>query len=330
MQTFDRPSAFLLDTFFPNRVNFTTTEIAFDKLKRRRKLAPFVSPNVAGKARRARGRTVATFEPPYVKPKNEIAPDENFIRLAGEGVGGMLSPEERFQTNTMQILEDQDREITLREEWMAAQVLQTGTVVVEGEDYPSQTVDFGRDAALTVTLLTASRWGETGVSPRTDLRAWATLVAEKSGGTVRQVVMGAGAAEIFQSDPEIKDILDNRRQATGSMELGPVATGGEDNHAAYLGSIGQFDFWQYTQNYEDEAGATQHMFPLYGVLLMAPGAYQGHNCHGAIRDNVALQALARFPKMWNQDDPSVTFLMTQSAPLPVPGEPDASMFVTVR
>ena len=25
-----------------------------------------------------------------------------------------------------------------------------------------------------------------------------------------------------------------------------------------------------------------------------------------------------FPKMWDQEDPSVTFLMTQSAPLPVP------------
>ena len=330
IRTFDRPSAFLLDAFFPTGIQFDSTEIAFDKLKRRRKLAPFVSPHVPGKARRTRGRQVQTFEPAYVKPKDVIEPGDNFFRLAGEAIGGELTPDQRYMANVTQILEDQDREITRREEWMASQIMQTGSVIVAGEDYPSQTVDFGRNAAHTVALVGASRWGETGVSPRDDIATWATIVAANSGGTVRTVVMGAGAAELLQKDDEIKSVLDNRRQATGRMELGPVATGGEGNHAAYIGSVSQFDFWQYTQAYEDEAGVTQQMFPHYGVLLVAADAFQGFNCHAAIRDNKVLRAMSRFPDMWDDKDPSVTNLMTQSAPLPVPGEVDASMFITVR
>ncbi len=330
LRTLDRPTAFLRDTFFGDGVQFTTTEIAFDKLKMRRKLAPFVSPRVPGKARQDRARQVTTFEPAYVKPKHEIDPDENFIRLPGEALGGSLEPDQRYMLNVTQKLSDQDDEITRREEWMCSQILQTGQVIVEGEDYPAVTVDFDRDPSLTDQLLTTARWGESGVLPLDDIRGWSTEVAVLSGGTATQVLMGAEAASIFQKDADVREILDNRRQMTGLVELAPVATGGQDMVAAYLGSIGMYDFWQYTQKYEDEAGAVQDFWPDYGVAVIAPSVHAGAMCHGAIRDNRALRAMTRFPKMWDQEDPSVTFMMTQSAPLPVPREPNAVKFVLVR
>lgn len=328
--TLDRPTAWLRDTFFADPVQFTTTEIAFDKLKMRRKLAPFVSPRVPGKARQARGRQVTTFEPAYVKPKDEIDPDENFVRLPGEMLGGELGPDQRYMLNVQQRLADQDAEITRREEWMCAQALVTGSIVVSGEDYPEVTIDYDRDEDLTEALTSTARWGESGVKPLSDIRAWATLVAQHSGGAVTDVIFGAEAAEIFQTDEDVRDVLDNRRQMDGVMQLGPVATGAQDMVAAYLGSIGQFDFWQYTQLYEDETGTIQEMFPSLGCLLSARAVHAGAMCHGAIRDNRALRPLTRFPKMWDHEDPSVTFLMTQSAPLPVSREPNANMFVLVR
>jgi len=330
LPTLDRPTAWLRDTIFTNGIQFTTSEIAFDKVAKRRKIAPFVSPNVAGKARRARGRSVETFEPPYVKPKDELSPDENFVRLAGEDFNGELAPEERFDRNAIQKLADQDNEITRREEWMCSQILQTGAVVCQGEDFPSQTVDFGRDASLTVQLTGADRWGETGVYVKRNIRAWATEIAVLSGGNAGDVVMGAEAAELFTSDSEVKEILDNRRQASGRMELGPVATGSEDMVAAYLGSIAEFDFWQYTQKFEDEDGTILDFWPSYGVLTISRPTFAGNMCHGAIKDNRSLRAMSRFPKTWSQEDPSVDFMMTQSAPLPVPGEINASKFVLVR
>ena len=112
--------------------------------------------------------------------------------------------------------------------------------------------------------------------------------------------------------------------------IAPTITGGEGMVAAYLGSIGMHDYWQYTQKYELENGTIGDLFPSFGVAVIAPDVFAGAMTHGAIRDNTALRALPRFPKMWDQEDPSVTFLMTQSAPLPVPREVNASFFATVR
>lgn len=330
LNTLDKPTAWLKDSFFGTDIQFPTVEIAFDKLKEDRTLAPFVSPRVAGKAKQARGRQVTTFEPAYVKPKNEIAPDENFVRLEGERFAGELEPEDRLQRNTVQRLEDQDRQITRREEWMCSQIIQTGKVVVAGEDYPAQEVDFGRLPTLTKQLLTTDRWGEAGVKILDNLRAWGTEIAVASGAAATQVILGAEAASLFQKDADVRDILDNRRQATGAMELGPVVTGSEDMVAAYLGSIGMWNFWQYTQKYKDDAGQTQDMFPSLGCALLAPGAFDGMMTYGAIRDNRALRPMSRYPKMWDQEDPSITFLMTQAAPLPVPSDANGSAFIAVR
>jgi hypothetical protein len=56
----------------------------------------------------------------------------------------------------------------------------------------------------------------------------------------------------------------------------------------------------------------------------------GTRCYGAIRDKRAgLAAMSLFPKMWDQEDPSVTYTMTQSAPLMVPGNPNNSFRLVV-
>ena len=51
---------------------------------------------------------------------------------------------------------------------------------------------------------------------------------------------------------------------------------------------------------------------------------------GAIRDKRAgLQALEVFSKMWEEEDPSVEYLMSQSAPLMVPRNPNATFKIKV-
>jgi hypothetical protein len=326
----DRPTAALRDRFFKQRHFSTTEEIAFDKLKRRRKMAPYVSPHVPGVARELRGRQVQTFTAPYLKPKAAIKPDVALVRAHGEDFGAPLTPEQRYNETVVQTLQDQNDEITRREEAQCFEVLTSGQVVVSGDKADAQTVDYARDAALTTTLSGGSRWGETGVDIRANLRAWSTTVAQKSGGTVTQVIMGAAASEILTGDADIKDILDNRRQATGQMELGPQNVGADDNPMVYLGSLGQFDFHIYNGSYDDEDGNNAMYLDENGVILIAPNAFQGMMAYGAIQDRKALQSLSRFPKMWEQDDPSVEFLMTQAAPLAVPSDINATMYVEVR
>ena len=56
----------------------------------------------------------------------------------------------------------------------------------------------------------------------------------------------------------------------------------------------------------------------------------GVRCFGAILDEKAgFNAMAVFPKMWSQQDPSATYVMTQSAPLTVPVNPNNSLTAQV-
>lgn len=325
----DEPQTFLLDRFFPEMVLFNTERIDFDVLDRAQGLAPFVSPLAKGTAQKLAGYTTDSFTPAYVKPKSVVDPDKPLKRRPGEQFGGELSPQQRRDAMIADILNDHRNRIRRRKEWMAAKVLATGALTVVGEDYPSATVSFGRDAALTVALLTTSRWGESGVSPMDDIESWAELVASKSGAMSTDVVMDPKAWGLARADTKFKEALDNRRQMTGSVELGPTVRG-EGAYGTYVGSIGPFDFWVYQQPYTDENGTAQNMLPDYSVILGSP-QIEGYQAQGAIRDpRAGYQALEIFPKNWIEEDPPAEFVMSQSAPLVVPARPNATFYAKVH
>jgi len=326
----DRPQAFLRDTFFPNNIFSETEEIAIDKLLTRKKMAPFVSPDVPAKERAIRGRKVETFAPATLKPMGTVRPGGLLKRAHGEEFGANPAPADRKLGAINQLLSDQDDEITRREEWMCSHALRSGIVTVSGEDYETQIVDYGRDPEQTIILLGASRWGEPGVSIFDDISDWSTLVQTKSGGVVTRIVLGSGAARLFQKDDEVKEALNNRRQSDGVLQFGPVATGGEDNHAAYLGSIGQFDFYTYSQFFENDDGSQFEVWPEFGVGVVAQNVFAGNMAYGAILEMDVLLAVSRYPKNFETQNPSREHIITHSAPLPVPAEIAGSLFALVR
>lgn len=331
VESLDRPRRFIIDKFFnAGVVNFQTAEIMFDKISSSRKIAPYVSPVVAGRPMALPTSTSPSFKPAYVKPKAVITPGDQLFRRPGEAIGaGTLSPADRFAQAVVREIENQDRQISRREELMGIEIMRTGKVIVESPEFPKMEVNFARPNGHTVALTSGDRWGESGVSPLKNLGTWATAVHANSGTHPGQVVMDPLAAELFLADSNLAQILDNRRQADGTMQFAGAVTGAQGSEAIRLGAIGQFEIWQYQQTYQDDAGATQKMMPDYTVL-MGSADIEGHMCYGAIQDLQALRALDRFPKLWEQDDPSVAMLMTQSAPLPVPLRVESSFCATVR
>lgn len=325
----DRPEAFLRDTLFSNVVLSEQEEIVFDKILPDRELAPFVHPDVPGKDSANRGYKATSFRPAYVKPQNTLRPSQNMIRVPGERIGGDMSPEQRYAYNLATLIDDQDLRITRREEWMCSSIIQTGQVIVTGDDYPTQTVNFGRDPALTIALLTTARWGEAGVDPYDDVEEWVQLLADTDGFAAREVILGPGAAGLLKKSSRFAEMLDNRRQQNGEFQLGPVSTGAEGKYHTVLGTIGELTFVQYSQPYTD-AGVKKNFWPSYGVGVLDPYGFVGHMAYGAILDNQALRSMERFPDMWPERNPSRTVVQTQSAPLPIAPEPNASLFALVR
>lgn len=319
---------FFLSMFFPRMIEFTSEEIAFDKVIKGKKLAAYVSPMVAGKVNRQQGRSTSTFTPAYVKPKDVVKPGNLLSRMAGEPLTGVLSPVERRSAMVVDLLSEQEKSIERREEHMAVEAILTGSIVVEGEDFPMQQVDFGRDPANNIALVGAAKWDAVDVAtydPANDITDWADV----SKAIPDVLIFSKTAWRLFSKFKAVKETLDTtQRGSTGSLQLGPQLAG----VVQYKGTYGEYSCYVYAGKYDDEDGNEQEFMP-GATLLMAPSGYQGVRCYGAIQDAEAnangIAATSRHPKNWFTQDPSVENIMTQSAPLMVPPTPNDFVVIEV-
>ncbi|MDH5528275.1 MAG: major capsid protein [Nitrospirota bacterium] len=326
IENLKRPQMGLLDMFFPTVQISDAEEIKFDVRIGKRRIAPFVSPVVEGKLIEAEGFETRTFHPAYVKPKHVIKPQRGFKRAIGERIGGERRPMDRIQAAVVEQLADDVTMIDRRMEVMASEILRTGKVTVTGDGYPTQVVDFLRPAGHTLTLAPGSKWGDAGVSPLKDIKSWKLQVLQSCGAGITDAVMEADAWEQFIAEPDTSKALDERRGGTASAERVQSAT---DVGLEYMGRIGGTSYWTYQDWYVDENDVELPILPT-GTVILGSRAIAGVRVFGAIEDEQAhLNAHQYFPKSWLIEDPPKRVLMTQSAPLVVPGRPAASFAVTV-
>lgn len=323
------PPSFLLDTFFPNVQTSDKEEILFDVTDSKPRISPFVSPLLPGKVVDSGGYRTKSFKPAYVKDKRRFDANIPYKRVAGETIGGSLSPSQRYERALATTLTDQLDNLTRREEVMAAEILRTGKVVVSGDGYPAQTVDFGRDSELTKALSGSATWESSGVNPLDNLEDWAITIQDKSGVVAKTVVMDPKAWKVFRSNATVQKYLDIRRGTGNSLNIDPSVRS-EDVKARYVGAIGDFDIYVYNDTYINDNGETAKLLPDKTVLLGSKDGLEGTRCYGAIHDEKANWTATRyFTKSWLEEDPSVRWLLLQSAPLVVPYRPNASMCVTI-
>lgn len=316
------PVQYFIDRLYPEQMNFTTEEILFDEMRLGRRMAPFVAPNVQGRVLKRSGFYTRSFRPAYVKPKDVVTPGRMLRRLAGEALTGEMSPSQRWKAVVAAYQLDQRNQIYRRWEWMAAQAALNGSVTVSGEDYPTVTIDFGRAANHTVVLTGTAAWDDAASTPIDDLELWAKRVRDAEGYVVTRVTMGTTAWQWFRQHADVKELLETRRGSESRMETGP----GLGESVDYKGKIGSFDIYVYSDVYEDETGTMQQMMDPRDVFLEASGGYEGVRAFGAIMDADAdLQALEIFSKMWKNPDPSVIYLLSQSAPLMIPSRPNCTL-----
>lgn len=316
---------FLLNSFFPNVQTDATEEIRFDVEHRRPRLAPFVSPLVAGQVVQSQGYTTKSFKPAYIKDKRLFNAERALKRAIGETIGGDVSPVQRMGAVLAAELYDQINMLTRRQELMAAEVLRTGKTIVEGDLYPQVEVDFGRDPDLTLRLVDTACWGDGVADPLEDVAEWSRLVTQKSGTTANQVVMDLKAWQLFSAAPSVEELLDRQR---GTTTLNPAVSGEGGRHVA---TIGDLQIYLYHAWFNDpETDAQVPYLPDNTVILTGP-ELEGTRCYGAIKDSKAgFKATPFFAKTWTDEDPAVRYMLMQSAPLIVPYRVNASMCVTVR
>ncbi len=327
----ERSSSFLLDSFFGSIQTEESEEIHFDIDKSRPRIAPFVSPLVAGKVVDAEGFETMSFKPAYVKDKRRFDPNAPLKRMVGEQIGGTLSPQYRREAAVNRALVNQLENLTRREEVMASEALRTGKVTVAGDNYPTVVVDFKRDPLLTLTLSEGNTWDLPTANVLDDIEDWAALIQTKSGVAARTVIMDPKAWRLFKNNTKVERLLDIRRGTGIDINIDPMVRGQGNEKARYVGSIGDFDFYVYNDVYVDDDGNPQSLLPENTVIMASRSLLEGTRCYGVIQDEKAgYKATRYFTKSWLEEDPAVRWLLMQSAPLIVPYRPNASFCATVR
>lgn len=332
------PASFFLDNFFPNGYQSTSEEIVFEEIDTQRKLAPFMLANEQGKPIYGRkGSQTRSFKPAYTKPKDAVRPSEMLKRQPGELLsaqlgGSGLSPQQRYDAEVVRITQFHRASIMNTWNWMAARAILDGMVTINygrdaGAAHPSVVVNFGRADAHTVTLGAGSRWGEAGVSILDNIQAWADVMgAARFGGVPTRLIVGSAAWAVMRKDAELLKHMDlTVRGSNVNLERGLVMTSVEQP-ATYVGTLGAgLEVWVYTGTFQADDGTLVPVMNSKDVLLASPGV-DGVKAFGAILDADAdLNAIDIFTKMWREPDPSATFIMSQSAPLMIPANPNRTL-----
>ena len=330
-----RPLVFWLEKFFPREIRSDDDKIAFDRVSEDyRRKAPFVAPNVQGKVLKSEGYDTIAFKPAYVKPKHIIDINDVIVRRPGEQPGGELTQQQRHDAVVANLLERHKAMHTMTQEWMAARAVIDGKVTVEGEGYPKVTVDFRRDANLTSLLVGGAVWAVDGTTgnPLNDIAEMRRTSSELCGARVNDLIFGQGAYQRFLANPAVKELLNT--QVRGSDSNFTKLADAYGDSIEYLGMLtgpqAQFTvkLWLYTGKIRNDSDVLENILDTNTIVGVDGPMLEGFRCFGAIKDGKAgFQSLEMFPKVWEDQDPWQEYLMTQSAPLMVPKQPNASFSI---
>ena len=321
-----------LDNFFQQEIHSENEFIEWGKITDVRRIAPLVAPLAQGKPIFSEAGTAVRVRPSYSKMKDAIGPTRVLRRRPGEiadpNAGGTM--QSRWNSYVVDILRAHREAAQRLNEWMAARAVIDAQITLYGEAMPERTVIYGRDAGQTVVLAGAARWGQSGVSIISLLELWTSLMRSASfGAPPTRITVGANVFPVMRANQEIRDLMSlflNVKNAPeiilGMREMVPGVE--------YVGSLSPtLDVFVYNDFYHAPDGtATPYMSP-NDVVLSSP-MVNGVRCFGAILDPHAnYRPLSLYPRMYIENDPPVTMILTQSAPLMVPVNPNATFKATV-
>jgi hypothetical protein len=241
---------FLLDRYFGITQAESSEQIHFDVIQGKRRVAPFVSPLVEGQVVASQGFVTNTFTPAYIKDKRVFDMNRPLKRMAGEQIGGTMSPADRVRALIAFDMQDQLTILRRRLEVMCGEVLTTGKSTIAGDKYPTQIVDFLRSATHT-TAPTVLWNATTGATILNNLQDWAQICLEDTGVFPQDVIMTVDVWKTFRNDASILQVLNIFRRYTDLPSMAPTAQVMEGG--VQMGNIEGFNIFVYSGWYVDPA-----------------------------------------------------------------------------
>lgn len=327
---------FFRSTFFSNEKTFVTKTVDMDYKKGARKLAPFVSRQIGGKVVPNTGYTTETYMPPFIAPDKVTTIDDLLDRQPGENIYSGRTPAQRAIIQMRDDFSELREMIVRREEWMCAQALLTGKIIVIG-DGVKDTIDFRFTNMIDISKNAKKKWsGGTEQNKYADLKAWHEKVQKEGFTNCNVCIMASDVATAFVQDEQIQKMLDVK-----NYNLAVIKPTQKENNITYIGTIHELglDLYQYNEWYVDdwtnpEEPTELPMVP-EGTLLMASTSAKYSMYYGAI--SILNQRTGKWetvegkyvPDTFIKKRPDRRFLSLQSAPVPVPHEVDSWLVAKV-
>ena len=326
---------FFKSTFFRNVETFVTETVDVDYKKGNRKLAPFVHRRIGGKTVPNTGYETKIYTPPLIAPDKVTTIDDILDRQPGESLYSGRTPAQRAVIQMSEDFTDLREMILRREEWMCAQAMLTGKIVVLGEGV-KDTIDFRFTNLIDISKDAKRKWkGGTVQNKYADLKAWHEKVQKEGFTNCNVCIMASDVVTEFLVDEQIQKLLDVKNYA-----LAVIKPTQKENNVTYIGTIHELglDLYQYNEWYVDDwtdpANPVELPMVPAGTLMMASTHAKYSMYYGAI--SILNQRTEKWetvagkyvPDTFIKKRPDRRFLSLQSAPVPVPHEVDS--WITVK
>lgn len=283
VQALDEPKSFLMDRYFttnPDTDIFNTSSVLIDYNTNNRKLAPFIK--VGSKSSERDTFYTEKFEPARIAPDRPISLEELQKRQFGEAVFSNKSPAERAAAYAASDFTDLMNRIMRRKEKMSADCIFNDeyTCTYEDDDEALKgdvTISFHGDTNDCL-YVPGTPWDGSNANIMGDLRSMCRILRRRGCPAV-DAILGTDVAEVFQKDPFIMKLLDNKNMVYGSLQPVIEAAG-----ACLLGVLNVngvlLRILQYDECYEDKDGELYDYIPKNRVCITAPGA--GKTLYGSV------------------------------------------------
>jgi len=241
------PEPFVIKNVFKTVVPHDSDAILYEEYAGSEGVAQFVGRNEPNPKSVSKGTRVAkSFQLPRTYESKLFTAQElatiNAVGQIFSDVNIRLEEQNKYVARELEQLKSR---VIRRREQMACEALATGKIVVT-QDNLEMTYDFGFEAnKQLVTLSSTKLWTAEGSNPIENIREWRRLIAKRSGVNVRNILLGAAAAEAFLKNANVLKVLDTNNFKVGAVDVNADVTGS----VGYLGRISGIDVWEYSQQY---------------------------------------------------------------------------------
>lgn len=323
IESMPKVNTFLRDTFFPQNETFVTEDVLMDIKKGKRKMAPVVAPRVGGVTVSREGYRTEKLTAPRLAPQRAITLDDLAIRNVGENVFSNTTPAQRQQkllaTDLLELGETIDR----REEWMAAQTLFEGKVVLQGytghdnSDTVEQEINY--EFENKIVLSGTDIWTNEASDIFESLASARKLAIQKSGIAPDTAILGAKAYEALRNNVKFQKIMDLANMKIASFEPSLV-----NDAITYIGKVPGLGLELYTYDdwYLNDDGVDVPFVPEDKVLLVKKGF--GGFAYGAVtqleKNGFNTYEGRLIPKQWADQANDILMVRVSARPIPKPGD----------